>query len=464
MPHDVFISYSHINKPVADAICNTLEYNGLRCWYAPRDVGAGIWAEKIADAIDQCRVFVLVFSEHSNSSDQVLKEITLAVESECIIIPFRIDSTKMRGGIRYYLSDQHWLDAITPPLQEHISALCDTIRMQLGREAASEKPEKVEKAPPAEPKEEKQPAPQPAEPKKEDQPAPQPAPKPAEQPEQKKPIQDIGIIPSRHIIAAYDHTVAVKQDGTALAVGHNKHHQCDLQGWRDIVEVAVGNYHTVGLRADGTVITNKVEGFWTSFGQDKTDDWQDIVAVAAGYSHTLGLKRDGTVVAVGSDSYGQIGVKDLQEIVGISAFNYTTAALRRDGTVILRGERKIDVSGWPRVVAIAMGESHIVGLREDSTVIAAGDGSNGQCNVSAWNHIVAIAAGYRHTVGLCKDGTVIAAGSNNFKQCNVSEWKNIVAIAAGDYYTVGVTKDGEVLAVGDKAGGKCKVNGWKLWE
>jgi hypothetical protein len=36
MAHDVFISYSTKDKPIADAVCGTLERNGVRCWIAPR--------------------------------------------------------------------------------------------------------------------------------------------------------------------------------------------------------------------------------------------------------------------------------------------------------------------------------------------------------------------------------------------------------------------------------------------
>ena len=38
MEHDVFISYNTRMKNVADQIVSTLEANGIKCWYAPRDV------------------------------------------------------------------------------------------------------------------------------------------------------------------------------------------------------------------------------------------------------------------------------------------------------------------------------------------------------------------------------------------------------------------------------------------
>ena len=86
MAHDVFISYSHHDKPTADAICAKLESGGLRCWYAPRDIAPGTdWAASIIDAIKASKVFVLVFTNYSNVSQQVIREISNAVQEGLII-------------------------------------------------------------------------------------------------------------------------------------------------------------------------------------------------------------------------------------------------------------------------------------------------------------------------------------------------------------------------------------------
>ena len=53
MAHEVFVSYSTKDKPVADAVVTGLESNGIRCWFAPRDVTPGTsWGHAIADAIE----------------------------------------------------------------------------------------------------------------------------------------------------------------------------------------------------------------------------------------------------------------------------------------------------------------------------------------------------------------------------------------------------------------------------
>ena len=44
-------------------------------------------------------------------------------------------------------------------------------------------------------------------------------------------------------------------------------------------------------------------------------DWTDIIEVAAGFDHTVGLKADGTAVAVGSNSFGQCDVEGWTDII-----------------------------------------------------------------------------------------------------------------------------------------------------
>jgi TIR domain len=124
MPHDVFISHSAHNREVADAICDALEKTGIRCWVAPRDVRPGrSFPGEITRAIQQSKVMVMVFSSHSNNSEQVLREVQLATESRLVIIRFRIEDVALTDDLRYFLSTPHWLDALTPPLSKHIARL-----------------------------------------------------------------------------------------------------------------------------------------------------------------------------------------------------------------------------------------------------------------------------------------------------------------------------------------------------
>src|SRR5262245_15218263 len=124
MSNDVFISHSKEDKSIAVAVCATLEANGIRCWIAPRDMEAGLdWSESIVRAMDESRIVVLVFSSHANKSPQVRREVQRAFEKGLTVIPFRVEDVKPIQSLDYYIGPVHWLDALTPPLEEHLRSL-----------------------------------------------------------------------------------------------------------------------------------------------------------------------------------------------------------------------------------------------------------------------------------------------------------------------------------------------------
>lgn len=136
MAHDVFISHSTKDKAVSDAVCAALENAGLRCWIAPRDVQPGrSFAGEINRAIQHSKVMVLIFSAHSNNSEQVLREVQLGVNSHLHIIQFRIEDVRLNDDLEYFLSTPHWLDALTAPLENHLERLRTSIQALLGAPA-----------------------------------------------------------------------------------------------------------------------------------------------------------------------------------------------------------------------------------------------------------------------------------------------------------------------------------------
>jgi hypothetical protein len=130
--HDVFISHSTKDKAVADTVCAGLEANGVRCWIAPRDIIPGrSWAEAITEAIDAAAVTVVIFSANANGSEQVTREVAESVSAGNVILPFRIENITPSKSMRYFLSTPHWLDAITPPLENHVRSLVGVARALL---------------------------------------------------------------------------------------------------------------------------------------------------------------------------------------------------------------------------------------------------------------------------------------------------------------------------------------------
>lgn len=134
MAREVFISHSARDRSVADAVCEALEASGLRCWVAPRNVRPGhSFGGEITRALRQSKVMVLIFSGHSNKSEQVLREVQLATDCHLPIIRFRIEDVALTDDLTYFLSTPHWLDALTPPLSKHIATLELAVRELVGQ-------------------------------------------------------------------------------------------------------------------------------------------------------------------------------------------------------------------------------------------------------------------------------------------------------------------------------------------
>ena len=59
-----------------------------------------------------------------------------------------------------------------------------------------------------------------------------------------------------------------------------------------------------------TIYVQKSLTGYNIYGQSDVSDWKDIIAVSAGEYYTVGMKSDGTVVATGENKLGQCEVSD----------------------------------------------------------------------------------------------------------------------------------------------------------
>ena len=132
---DVFISYEHQSKSIADNICAVLEARGIRCWYAPRDVYVD-YATSIVEEIEKCRVFVLVLNSNSSESPHVLNEVEMAykriLNGEITIVPFKVDEGILSKAMEYYVKRLHWIDAVSAPLEHAVNQLYEQLVPILG--------------------------------------------------------------------------------------------------------------------------------------------------------------------------------------------------------------------------------------------------------------------------------------------------------------------------------------------
>ena len=233
--------------------------------------------------------------------------------------------------------------------------------------------------------------------------------------------------------------------------------------------VAAGFNHTVALRSDGTVwawgwnyrgqLGDGTGGNWDDYRSTPVQvrNLNNVIAIATGPNHTVALRNDGTVWAWGWNYLGQLG-------------DGTGGAYEDFRTI------PVQVQNLNNVIAIATSSGHTVALRNDGTVWAWGWNWHGQlgdgtttdrhtpAQVRSLNNIVAIAAGDSHTVALWNDGTVWAWGSNVDAQLGdgtttnrhtpvqARNLNNVVGISAGREHTMAVRSDGTVWEWGVKSG------------
>jgi hypothetical protein len=232
-------------------------------------------------------------------------------------------------------------------------------------------------------------------------------------------------------------------------------------GLSNVVGIAGGAFHSLALKADGTVAawgagtTNT--GASPNSGQSAVPGGLgNAVAVAAGYYHSLALLADGTVIGWGDNRYGQTNSPaGLTNAVAIASGAFHSLALKADGTVVAWGAgtnngsvpnvgQAMVPAGLTNVVAVAAGFMHSLVLKADGTIVAWGSNSFGQTNVPVdLTNAVAVAAGLYHSLALEADGTMVAWGSNSYGQTNIpGGLANAVELAGGGYHNLVLESDG----------------------
>jgi alpha-tubulin suppressor-like RCC1 family protein len=192
----------------------------------------------------------------------------------------------------------------------------------------------------------------------------------------------------------------------------------------------------------------------------------NIMAVAAGAEHSLGLRQDGTVAAWGDNTYGQTDLPaGLSNVIAIAAGDYDSVALKSDGTVITWGDntygQQFVPAGLSNVTAIATSAYDIFALLGNGTVVGWGDNINGQLNIPLdLTNVQAIAAGAYNGFAIRADGSVVQWGNGPTWQENGTNTQltlapglsNVTQIAAGGYSAWALQENGTVLSSGWASG------------
>jgi alpha-tubulin suppressor-like RCC1 family protein len=193
-----------------------------------------------------------------------------------------------------------------------------------------------------------------------------------------------------HVAASWGDN-STGQLGDGLTTGGSRPLSADIGAGHDVVQVAAGYDHSLAVRSDGTVWA------WGAnrYGQlgdantaihvvpGQVTGLTGITQVAAGVMSSLALRSDGTVWAWGANGAGQLGrgtitdhevtparVAVLNHVTRISAGRGFAQALRSDGTVLAWGFNTFGQLGNGTTAEVG-GRGPVTGLT-GATYVAAG--------------------------------------------------------------------------------------------
>ena len=131
---EVFVSYAFEDESWAQSVVGALEAQGYACFVASRDIvpGSPSYARDVVRAIKGSRLLVVLLSQASNASDDVLSEITLAKNHKVPRLALRIDEAQLDDGFDYFFAQAQRLDAGRLDMSEALSRLCASVLRQIG--------------------------------------------------------------------------------------------------------------------------------------------------------------------------------------------------------------------------------------------------------------------------------------------------------------------------------------------
>ncbi|MGH8592152.1 MAG: toll/interleukin-1 receptor domain-containing protein [Gammaproteobacteria bacterium] len=100
----IFLSYSRGDARQADDWVANLEQYGYRVWIDREGIRGGLWMRTIVRSIREAQAVIVLLSPNSAQSDNVRREMDLAVQAKKLIIPVEIQTTTIPDVLLFQLA------------------------------------------------------------------------------------------------------------------------------------------------------------------------------------------------------------------------------------------------------------------------------------------------------------------------------------------------------------------------
>ncbi len=133
-----FICFSSKDDAIARGVVEFLETAGLKCWISLRDVLPGDnYQESIVRAIEAASSIVFLFSESSNASGEIRKELSIGGSIKVPVFPLRLTPIAPTGALRYELATRQYID-IFPDREAALTKLASRIKYVIANPGAED--------------------------------------------------------------------------------------------------------------------------------------------------------------------------------------------------------------------------------------------------------------------------------------------------------------------------------------
>jgi len=109
MHHDIFLSYSHTDQEIADRFIQIGSSRGLSVWYDKLILGGQDWRGAIVEALSQSTIMLIFFSDATNKSAQLIKELAIADRLGKLVMPVLVEDIEPSGAYLYEMATRNWI-------------------------------------------------------------------------------------------------------------------------------------------------------------------------------------------------------------------------------------------------------------------------------------------------------------------------------------------------------------------
>ena len=100
----IFVSYAHNDADIVFAEINRWNKQGYNIWYDEGISPGNEWEDEIANALENCSLFVVFITPDSVGSQNCRDEIYYALVAKLPIIAIHLKETVLKGGLKLRMS------------------------------------------------------------------------------------------------------------------------------------------------------------------------------------------------------------------------------------------------------------------------------------------------------------------------------------------------------------------------